>query len=137
MLNTSKFLFASTTPLGFTKFWSVSCHWRLSIPHDNIKKTKGFLMFSGGIGRDQRHEMGQYFHSFQISDSFPTNQTKISFLNLTGAVDRKCSIKKVFLEISQKSQEKNCARVSFFHKMIKWFRAFAISYFPYFSLLNL
>ena len=32
---------------------------------------------------------------------------------LSEAVVQKCSVKKVFLEISQNSQENNCARVSF------------------------
>ena len=33
------------------------------------------------------------------------------------AVVRRCSLKKVFLEISQNSQENNCARVSFLIKL--------------------
>ena len=33
------------------------------------------------------------------------------------AVVRTCSVKKVFLKISQNSQEKTCARVSFFNKV--------------------
>ena len=33
------------------------------------------------------------------------------------AVPQRCSVKKVFLEISQKSQENICARVSFFIKL--------------------
>ena len=33
------------------------------------------------------------------------------------AVVRRCSVKKVFLEISQNSQENTCARVSFFNKV--------------------
>ena len=35
----------------------------------------------------------------------------------TKAVARRCSIKKVFLEISQNSQENTCARVSFLIKL--------------------
>ena len=31
----------------------------LSLPPKKIKKIKGFLMFSWGIERDQRHKMGQ------------------------------------------------------------------------------
>ena len=34
-------------------------------------------------------------------------------LQKTGAVARRCSVKKVSLEISQNSQENTCARVSF------------------------
>ena len=34
----------------------------------------------------------------------------------TEAVARRCSVKKVFLEISQNSQEDTCARVSFLIK---------------------
>ena len=33
----------------------------------------------------------------------------------TEAVAKRCSVKKVFLEISQNSQESTCARVSFFN----------------------
>ena len=33
------------------------------------------------------------------------------------AVVQKCSVKKVFLEISEHSQESTCARVSFFNKV--------------------
>ena len=33
------------------------------------------------------------------------------------AVAKMCSVKKVFLEISQNSQKNTCARVSFFHKV--------------------
>ena len=35
----------------------------------------------------------------------------------TGAVVQRCSVNKVFLEISQNSQENTCARVSFFIKL--------------------
>ena len=35
----------------------------------------------------------------------------------TEAVAQRCSVKKVFLEISQNSQENTCARVSFFKKL--------------------
>ena len=37
-------------------------------------------------------------------------------VQLEAAIQR-CSVKKVFLEISQNSQENTCARVSFFHKV--------------------
>ena len=37
--------------------------------------------------------------------------------NVTEAVARRCSVKKVFLEISQNSQENTCARVSFLTKL--------------------
>ena len=33
------------------------------------------------------------------------------------AVGQRCSVKKVFLEISQNSQENTCARISFFIKL--------------------
>ena len=36
----------------------------------------------------------------------------------TEALAQKCSVKKLFLEISQNSQEKTCARVFFFNKVI-------------------
>ena len=34
----------------------ISCHMSLSIPLENIKKL--YLIFSGAIKREQRHEMG-------------------------------------------------------------------------------
>ena len=37
--------------------------------------------------------------------------------NLPEAVPQRCSIKKVFLEISQNAQENTCARVSFLIKL--------------------
>ena len=33
---------------------------------------------------------------------------------------QRCSVKKVFLEVSQNSQENTCARVSFFNKAAAW-----------------
>ena len=41
-------------------------------------------------------------------------------LKFPEAVTRGCSVKKVFLEISQNSQENTCARVSFFMKHLWW-----------------
>ena len=48
-------------------------------------------------------------------------------LKQSEAVVRRCSVKKVYLEISQNSQENTCARVSFLNKVagctckpIKW-----------------
>ena len=38
-------------------------------------------------------------------------------LLLTEAVVRRCSLKKMFLDISQKSQENTCARASFLIKL--------------------
>ena len=42
---------------------------------------------------------------------------KILFEAPSGAVARRCSVKKVFLEISQNSQENTFARVSFLIKL--------------------
>ena len=41
----------------------------------------------------------------------------IEYILLTEAVVQRCSVKKVFLEVSQNSQENICARVSFFNKV--------------------
>ena len=47
-----------------------------------------------------------------------STECKVSiFLKRTEAVARRCSVKKVFLEISQNSQENTCARVSFLIKL--------------------
>ena len=42
----------------------------------------------------------------------------IYLLRKTETVAQRCSVKKVFLEISQNSQENTCARVSFLIKKI-------------------
>ena len=46
--------------------------------------------------------------------------TKRLSLNVkqTEAVVQRCSVEKVFLEISQNSQENTCTRVSFFNKVV-------------------
>ena len=45
------------------------------------------------------------------------------------AVVWKCSVGKVFLEISQNSQENTCAIVSFFNKVAGfWHRCFAVNF---------
>ena len=36
------------------------------------------------------------------------------------AVSQRCSVKKVFLEVSQNSQENTCARVSLLKKLLAW-----------------
>ena len=40
-------------------------------------------------------------------------------LELSEAVTRRCSVKEVFLEISQNSQENTCVRVHFLIKLLK------------------
>ena len=42
---------------------------------------------------------------------------RVTVAALSGAVTQRCSVKKVFLEISQNSQENTCARVSFLIKL--------------------
>ena len=42
------------------------------------------------------------------------------WLQLIEAVSQRCSVKNVFLEISQNSQENTCARVSFLIKLQAW-----------------
>ena len=44
-------------------------------------------------------------------------QMSPSIQEWTEAVVQRCSIKKLFLEISQNSKESTCARVSFFNKV--------------------
>ena len=48
----------------------------------------------------------------------PINNSNEIFFNTSEAVVRRCSVKKVFLEISQKSQENTCARDSFLIKLL-------------------
>ena len=59
------------------------------------------------------------YTSFKLEEkafrSFKKN--KNSFINVTEAVVQRCSVKMVFLEISQDSQENTCATVSFLIKL--------------------
>ena len=55
------------------------------------------------------------------------HENKINSL-LIEAVARGCSVKKVFLEISQNSQENTCARASFFNKFDLWHRCFPVNF---------
>ena len=66
----------------------------------------------------------QFFHRAPSSDylciSWSTPYASLTNQMVTAspeAVVRRCSVKKVFLEISQNSQENTCARVSFLNKL--------------------
>ena len=57
---------------------------------------------------------------FNIGTTALNKRVKICFSTwtlITEAVAQRCSIKKVFLKISQNSQENTCARVSFLIKL--------------------
>ena len=59
----------------------------------------------------------------QISSNYDKNLNfEKFFCSYTEAVVRRCSVKQVFFEISQNSQEKTCAIVSFLIKLqaLKW-----------------
>ena len=62
---------------------------------------------------------------------FPRIKAKSQILSLHGkaqeAVTQRCSVKKVFVEISQNSQENTCARVSFLKKRL-WHRCFPVNF---------
>ena len=45
---------------------------------------------------------------------------KVTLSLYTEVVIQRCSVKKLFLEISQNSQENTCARVSFLKKLQAW-----------------
>ena len=57
---------------------------------------------------------GSSIHTFNLTDNFQNSRKKgKKEINLVlEAVFRSCSIKKVFLEISQNLQENNCARLA-------------------------
>ena len=55
---------------------------------------------------------------YDIFGIFAKNGISFSYkYDITEAVAQRCSVKKVFLEISQNSQENTCARVSFLIKL--------------------
>ena len=53
---------------------------------------------------------------FFLSTLLQTKKVNLLWKELVEAVARRCSVKKVFLEILQNSQENTCARVSFLIK---------------------
>ena len=57
------------------------------------------------------------FSTFPSKLFFLKNGLKIIFLHTAEAVTGRCSVKKVFLEIWQNSQENTCDRVSFLIKL--------------------
>ena len=71
----------------------------LVIPRDANVKAFAFLKNS------------HFVHSY-IKCSGLTKHFR-AFLHMQEAVVRRCSVKKVFLEISQNSQENTCAKISF------------------------
>ena len=67
-----------------------------------------------------------FFHIDNVTDTI---------IRSSEAVIQSCSVKKVFLEISQNSQENTCARVSFFNKVAGlrlkkqlWHRCFRVNF---------
>ena len=58
-----------------------------------------------------------YLHLMRIGKNLPR---KFQTILKTEAVVRRCSVKKMFLEISQNSQENTCVRVSFLIKLQAW-----------------
>ena len=83
-----------------------------------LSKLTGTLESESNIAIDwfTKNEMIINPDKFQaiILDKKKSNLTNIL---LTEAVVRRCSVKKVFLEMSQNSQENTCARVSFLIKL--------------------
>ena len=57
------------------------------------------------------------FYLFKMTWGVLENSFQMFFLFLDRSSRRSCSVKKVFLEISQNSQENTCARDSFFNKV--------------------
>ena len=53
---------------------------------------------------------------YNINNRFLNKLGFFSNLNVSEAVAQRCSVKRVFLKISQNSQENTCARVSLFKK---------------------
>ena len=58
-------------------------------------------------------------HSLHISNIMHSKIKLIALQKYTEAVNQRCSVKKMFLEIAQNLQENNCARVSFFCEISK------------------
>ena len=53
---------------------------------------------------------------YVANNSHVTDESPVGWFIFTEAVAQRCSVKKVFLEISQISQENTCARVNFIKK---------------------
>ena len=60
--------------------------------------------------------VGKFFWRFLKRNEYSPYNINQSYAE---AVVRRCSVEKVFLEISQNSQENTCARVSFLIKLLQ------------------
>ena len=58
-----------------------------------------------------------YIYVNQNKEIFGNIKVILTFLHILEAAVQRCSVKKVFLEVSQNSQENICARVSFLMKL--------------------
>ena len=80
----------------------------------SIKKSEIFIFM---IWKDKKNSNLNYFDHFKcFNKSLIFMHFLISCYEIILAVTQRCSIKMVFLEISQNSQENTCARVSFLIK---------------------
>ena len=98
--------------------WAISfrlTHFMLLISFDTPwkQKTRGFLMFSGGIKKRKNILMVNHFGSLKKTYDLSNHWLTRILYETSEPVTQKCSVKKVFFEISQNSQENTCARVSF------------------------
>ena len=70
------------------------------------------------LGGSFVHKLMESYSCLKLIESKEDNfSPTMLYLQLTEAVVLRCSVEKVFLEISQNSQENTCASVSFFNKV--------------------
>ena len=82
----------------------------------SIKKSEIFIFM---IWKDKKNSNLNYFDHFKcFNKSLIFMHFLISYYEIILAVTQRCSIKMVFLEISQNLQENTCARVSFLIKFV-------------------
>ena len=66
--------------------------------------------------------------TFSKSKNILTEKEHFTHTTNAEAVVRRCSVEKVFLEISQNSQENTCARVSFLIQKSFWRNCFPVNF---------
>ena len=100
-----------TTPTGYILVFlvlTIPCHWDFSMPPENIRKPELSWYFQGVLKETKRKRWAnkQCFHGWFSAFDY----LFVGYHTPYRSCHRRCSIKKVFLKISQNSQENTGVR---------------------------
>ena len=92
----------------------ISCYWSLSILPESIRRP---LVFRSFQALEKEKVAWNGLITLFIAAYHMRDQKQKQSPGVSEAVARSCSVKKMFLEISQNSQENTCTSVSFLIKL--------------------